>query len=71
MNDFTTTQAAGLSLKDESTLVDRVKAGDQDACAKLVTLFKMPSSAPSTPLAALKATHASPPGCIASPSIPA
>jgi RNA polymerase sigma-70 factor (ECF subfamily) len=40
MNDFTLpTQAAGLSLKDEFTLVDRVKAGDQDACTRLVTLF--------------------------------
>ncbi len=41
MNDFTLpTQAAGLSLKDESTLVDRVKAGDQDACTRLVTHFR-------------------------------
>lgn len=37
MNDFAPTHA-GLSLEDESTLVDRVKAGDQDACTRLVTL---------------------------------
>lgn len=32
-------QATGLSLKDESTLVDLLKAGDQDACTRLVNLF--------------------------------
>ncbi len=40
MKDFTlSTQTIGLSLEDESALVDRVKARDQDACAKLVTHF--------------------------------
>jgi RNA polymerase sigma-70 factor (ECF subfamily) len=40
MNDFTPpTQAAGLSLKEESTLLERVKAGDQGACTRLVTIF--------------------------------
>ena len=40
MTDFTQpTHTVALSIEDEATLVDRVKAGDQVACAKLVTLF--------------------------------
>ena len=40
MTDLTQpTHAVALSIDDEAALVDRVKAGDQVACAKLVGLF--------------------------------
>jgi len=40
MTNFTPpTHTVALSIEDEAALVDRVKAGDQVACAKLVALF--------------------------------
>jgi RNA polymerase sigma-70 factor (ECF subfamily) len=40
MTDLTQpTHAVAFSIEDEAALVDRVKAGDQVACAKLVALF--------------------------------
>jgi RNA polymerase sigma-70 factor (ECF subfamily) len=39
MNHFTPAQAAEISLEAESILVDRIRAGDQHACTRMVTLF--------------------------------